>query len=133
MPVCDVESFRMLLPHLAGWCSNGSNGPGKAGASWRGRARGVRGVVGRTRVHGYYERTVADAAIGGQPVALRLQVRRLSCDTVNCACRAFAEQFTEVAEGYARRRLLTPPLNIPPTPKICHPELQGTARRTPRG
>jgi transposase len=44
------------------------------------------------RVHSRYDRQVADAAIAGLPVVLRLPVRRLFCANGNCPKRTFAEQ-----------------------------------------
>jgi transposase len=44
------------------------------------------------RVHSRYERSLADAAIGGQPVRIRLRVRRFRCTRTSCARRTFVEQ-----------------------------------------
>jgi transposase len=57
-------------------------------------------------VHSRYERTLADAAIGGRQVVLRLRVRRLFCDAADCRARTFAEQVTGLTSRYARRSLL---------------------------
>ncbi len=43
-------------------------------------------------MHSRYQRSLADAAIGGQPVMLRLLVRRLFCDHTDCPAHTFAEQ-----------------------------------------
>jgi transposase len=45
-----------------------------------------------TRVHSHYQRRLADAAIGGRRVVLRLRVRRFFCDDPACQARTFAEQ-----------------------------------------
>ena len=44
-----------------------------------------------SRVHSHYDRRVADAAIAGQTVALRLRARRFLCDNKECAVRTFTE------------------------------------------
>jgi transposase len=49
---------------------------------------------------------VADATISGQPVVVRLQVRRLLCDTDGCAAHTFVEQVAGVTERYGRRSVL---------------------------
>jgi hypothetical protein len=53
------------------------------------------------RVHSRYDRRLADTAIGGQSVVLRLRVRRFFCDTTECAVRTFTEQPAGVATPYA--------------------------------
>lgn len=48
--------------------------------------------VSSARVHSWYRRCLADAAVGGRPVAIDLSVRRLFCDVASCARRTFVEQ-----------------------------------------
>ena len=55
------------------------------------------------RVHSRYERRLADAAIGGRRVVIRLQVRRLFCDDPGCAKTTFAEQVPGLTARYARK------------------------------
>nr|WP_280175170.1 ISL3 family transposase [Micromonospora cremea] len=55
------------------------------------------------RVHSRYERRLSDAAVAGQPVEIRLRVRRFFCDTVRCPVRTFAEQVTGLTCRYGRR------------------------------
>jgi transposase len=55
------------------------------------------------RVHSRYRRRVADAPIGGTPVAIMLGVRRLFCDAADCPKRTFAEQIPGLTSRYARR------------------------------
>ncbi|MFF8946004.1 transposase family protein [Streptomyces sp. NPDC014864] len=43
--------------------------------------------VSSVRVHSWYRRCLADAAVGGRPVAIDLSVRRLFCDVASCARR----------------------------------------------
>jgi transposase len=54
-------------------------------------------------VHSRYQRRLADAAIAGQRVVLRLGVRRLFCDYPDCPARTFTEQITGLTTRYARR------------------------------
>ena len=58
------------------------------------------------RVHSRYERELADAAVAGQRVELRLRVRRFFCDSEGCGVRTFAEQVTGLTVRYARRTVL---------------------------
>jgi zinc-finger of transposase IS204/IS1001/IS1096/IS1165 len=54
-------------------------------------------------VHSRYQRRLADAAIGGRRVVLRLRVRRFFCDDPACQARTFAEQIPGLTSRYARR------------------------------
>jgi transposase len=54
-------------------------------------------------VHSRYQRTLADAAIGGQHVVLRLRIRRFFCHHSACPARTFAEQIPGLTTPYARR------------------------------
>jgi transposase len=56
-----------------------------------------------SRVHSRYQRRLADAAIGGRRVVLRLRVRRFFCDDHGCRARTFAEQIPDLTSRYARR------------------------------
>jgi transposase len=56
-----------------------------------------------SRVHSHYDRRLADAAIAGQTVVLRLRVRRFFCDSTDCVVRTFTEQPAGVATPHARR------------------------------
>lgn len=55
------------------------------------------------RVHSRYQRRLADTAIAGREMLIRLRVRRLFCDNGNCGKRTFAEQVPGVAARHARR------------------------------
>jgi transposase len=59
------------------------------------------------RVHGNYQRTLADTALAGQRVLIRLWVRRFACREPGCRRRTFAEQFAGLTTPHAR---YTPPL-----------------------
>lgn len=64
------------------------------------------GQVSR-RVHSRYARTLADIAIGGRQVEIRLTIRRFFCPARGCESRTFAEQVHGLTAPYARK---TPPL-----------------------
>lgn len=55
-----------------------------------------------TRVHGRYERTVRDSAIGGAEVVIRLRIRRFWCRDPNCPAVTFAEQTPELTSPHGR-------------------------------
>lgn len=59
------------------------------------------------RVHSRYQRRLADHAVGGREVAIRLLVRRFRCLNSDCPQRIFTEQVDGLAERYQRR---SPPL-----------------------
>jgi transposase len=54
-------------------------------------------------VHSRYQRRLADAAVGGRRVVLRLGVRRFFCEDPDCQARTFTEQLTGLTTRYARR------------------------------
>jgi transposase len=56
-----------------------------------------------SRVHGYYERTLADVPVGGRRVTVRLRARRLRCPVLGCGVQTFREQVPDVAGRYQRR------------------------------
>jgi transposase len=58
------------------------------------------------RVHSRYERTLADAAVGGRPLRIRLRVRRFVCARVECARRTFVEQVEGLTIRYGRHTAL---------------------------
>ncbi|MER5473505.1 transposase family protein [Streptomyces sp. NPDC002935] len=60
------------------------------------------GVPSR-RVHSWYQRCLADAAVGGRAVVIDLTVRRLFCDVADCARRTFVEQVEGLTIPYGRR------------------------------
>nr|WP_280922751.1 ISL3 family transposase [Streptomyces sp. MZ04] len=55
------------------------------------------------RVHSTYERRLADGPVGGQPVEIRLTVRRLYCENAQCPRRNFVEQVDGLTVRYGRR------------------------------
>jgi transposase len=72
------------------------------------RPQGREGVCPRCggrsgRVHSRYRRSLADAAVGGQPVVVELTVRRFFCAAGDCPARTFAEQVDGLTRRHARR------------------------------
>jgi len=61
-------------------------------------------------VHSRYQRRLADAALGGRRVIIRLGMRRLFCDHTDCQVRTFAEQIAGLTTRYARRSPLLQPM-----------------------
>ena len=59
------------------------------------------------RVHGRYRRSLADLALAGQPLTIRLQVRRFACRVSACPRVTFAEQIDGLTAPHAR---YSPPL-----------------------
>lgn len=55
-----------------------------------------------TRIHSYYQRTVADLPCGGQRVILLLTVRRFVCEVPTCARRIFTERLPALVRPWAR-------------------------------
>ena len=101
---CGLE---VLLPHLAGVVVERVDQlPGLVCLSVRaGGAEGIcrRCGAGSSRVHSRYTRRLADAAVGGQRVVIRLAVRRFFCGAPSCPAVTFAEQVEGLTTAYARR------------------------------
>ncbi|MEV6340637.1 transposase family protein [Nocardia vinacea] len=55
------------------------------------------------RVHSRYRRRLADAAVAGRAMILRLVVRRFFCPKISCAARTFAEQIDGLTVRWSRR------------------------------
>jgi transposase len=97
----------VLLPHLAGVIVEKAEVAGDRLWIWarsqadRATCPGCGTVSGR--VHSRYQRRLADAAIGGRRVVIRLAVRRFSCDAPDCPAATFAEQVEGLTSRYARR------------------------------
>jgi transposase len=101
---CGLE---LLLPHLTGVVvERVEQLPGLV--SIRVCARSAGGTCPQcgavsSRVHSRYQRRLADAAVGGQRVVVRLQVRRFFCGAQDCPACTFAEQVDGLTRAYARR------------------------------
>jgi transposase len=97
----------MLLPHLGGLVIGEVRSEGErvvveavvAAASGRCPSCETDSV----RVHSRYWRRLADAAIAGRAVVVRLRVRRFFCSNSDCATKTFAEQVEGLTAKWARR------------------------------
>src|SRR5712692_9108075 len=60
------------------------------------------------RIHGHYQRTVADLPCAGRNVLLMLTVRKFVCSTPTCPHKIFTERLPGLVESYGRmtRRLI---------------------------
>ena len=96
-----------LLPYLAGAVVEGVVAPaGLLLVLARARAEmaacpGCGALSGR--VHSRYGRRLADGAIGGRRVVIRLTVRRFFCSVPGCERRTFAEQVPGLTVRYGRK------------------------------
>ena len=54
------------------------------------------------RIHGHYQRTVADLPCAGRNVILALTVRKFVCTTPGCPRRIFTERLPGLVQSYAR-------------------------------
>lgn len=110
MKRCDHQCLDLLLPHLADIVIDRVERDTEGVRIWaRPQASAAAcGTCGASssRVHSRYDRRLADAAIAGQPVVLRLQVRRFFCNTQDCPRKTFAEQIEGLTARHARRSLL---------------------------
>jgi transposase len=101
------NDLEVLLPHLAGAVVDKAElAGGLVCISACARADDVAcPSCSRTsrRVHSRYQRRLADVAIGGRQVVIRLQVRRLFCDNQSCGKTTFAEQVPGLTSRYARK------------------------------
>src|SRR5215831_5825046 len=55
-----------------------------------------------SRIHGRYQRTVADLPCAGRNVILALTVRKFVCGTPMCPCKIFTERLPGLVQPYAR-------------------------------
>ena len=98
------------MPHLAGVVIEQItrvDGVIEIGASARGSTAVCPGCGERSRrVHSRYERRLADAAVGGQPVRIRLRVRRFLCIRTDCVRMTFVEQVQDLTVRYGRHSQL---------------------------
>jgi transposase len=99
----------VLFPHLAGLEVSRVADTGDAVVIFA----SVRGALARcpqcgqqsSRVHGRYQRLLADGAAGGRPLLIALSVRRFRCAAPSCAKVTFAEQAEGLCARYLRRTL----------------------------
>jgi transposase len=105
--VCDHGWLNELLPQLAGVVVERIEQTESGVLVWArvGTQDGCCPSCGRQsrRVHGRYDRKLADCPVASQQVVLRLQVRRFFCDAPDCPAATFAEQVAGLTVKYARR------------------------------
>lgn len=58
-----------------------------------------------SRVHSFYQRTLADLPISGKRVKLLVRLRKFFCPLVNCPRKVFAQSCHSLCQPYARRLL----------------------------
>jgi transposase len=107
---CHGVSLGLLLPHLAGVAVDAAEISVGCVRIWA-RASSEGAACPRCgqfseRVHSSYDRRLADAPVGAQPVTIRLAVRRFFCANPDCGAVTFAEQVDGLTSRRARR---TPP------------------------
>jgi transposase len=105
----DAAALGGLLPHLGGLVLERIECTGAAveiGARSRPAGAACPACAAwSSRVHSRYERRLADSAIGGRPVVIRLRVRRFLCRNPACEAVTFAEQADGLTGRYLRRSL----------------------------
>jgi transposase len=108
-PVCEAKLLDVLFPHLAAVRVEGLSHE-KGVVCIRARAEADEAVCpacgnASARVHGWYERRLADAPVAGQQVLIRLRVRKFICPVLDCGRRIFVEQLAGLTVRYGRRSL----------------------------
>ncbi|GAA4996484.1 hypothetical protein GCM10023317_26110 [Actinopolymorpha pittospori] len=100
-------SLPLLLPHLADVVVRGVEHLESEVVIWARASSGgalcPQCGAGSARVHSRYWRRLADTAIGGRPVVIKLQVRRFFCIADGCGAVTFAEQIPGLTSPHARR------------------------------
>ena len=107
--MCDAILLNVLFPHLtAVRIEELSDDAGVVRICARAQSDEARcpacGNVS-ARVHGWYERQLADVPVAGRPVEIRLRVRKFICQTLGCARRIFTEQLAGLTVRHGRRSL----------------------------
>ena len=109
VPAQAGELLKTLFPHLSGLEVSQVADTGDAVVAFA----SVAGTQARcpgcgqpsSRVHGRYQRLVADGAAGGRPVLIALSVRRFRCAAPSCPRATFVEQAEGLTGRYLRRTL----------------------------
>ncbi|MFF2792627.1 transposase family protein [Streptomyces sp. NPDC058049] len=113
--MCGSGGLAQLFPHLSGVVVESiSRDAGVVTFHTRAQADAARCPRCSSlswRVHGRYERCLADAAVGTTPMMIRLVVRRFKCLSSGCPTVTLAEQIPGLTSPHARhapvlRRLL---------------------------
>jgi len=104
---CDVQTLILLLPQLAAVDVElvvVEDGVVVVTAATRDGPAACTGCGQPSQwVHSAYVRHVADEAVGGRPLRIDLQVRRLYCQNPACPKTTFAEQVSGLTRRYQRR------------------------------
>ena len=103
------ELLEVLFPHLSGLKVSRVDGSGDAVVAFA-SVRGTRAWCPQcgepsSRVHGRYQRLVADGTAGGRPLLIALSVRRFRCMSPACPRVTFVEQAEGLTGRYLRRTL----------------------------
>ena len=103
------ELLRVLFPHLSGLDVSRVADTGDAMVAFASVAGTQAPCPGCTRpssrVHGRYQRLVADGAAGCWPLLIALSVRRFRCTAPSCPRVTFVEQADGLTGRYLRRTL----------------------------
>lgn len=107
--VCDAILLNVLFPHLAAVRVDELSDQ-EGVVCIRARAQSDEAACpacgnASSRVHGWYERRLADAPLAGRAVVIRLRVRKFVCETLGCVRRIFAEQLAGLTVRHGRRSL----------------------------
>src|SRR6202000_3157031 len=109
VPALAGELLVVLFPHLSVLDVSRVADTGDAVVAFA----SVRGTLARcprcgqpsSRVHGRYQRLLADGAVGGRPLLIALSVRRFRCTAPSCPQVTFAGQAEGLTGRYLRRTL----------------------------
>jgi transposase len=109
VPAQARELLRVLLPHLSGLDVSRVADAGDTVVAFASVAGAQAPCPGcgslSSRVHGRYQRLVADRAAGGRPLLIALSVRRFRCTSRSCPRVTFVEQAEGLTGRYLRRTL----------------------------
>jgi transposase len=109
VPAQARELLRVLFPHLSGLEVSRVADAGGAVVAFASVAGAQAPCPGcghvSSRVHGRYQRLVADGAAGGRPLLIALSVRRFRCTAPSCPRSTFVEQAKGLTGRYLRRTL----------------------------
>ena len=103
---CDLVGLDVLLPHLGGVVVEHLHRHGD-GLVIEARASASSATcpdcgTDFSRVHGRYQRSLTDLALAGQPVVIRLRVRRFCCQVPGSPRTTFTEQVSALTTAHAR-------------------------------
>jgi transposase len=109
IPAQARELLRILFPHLSGLEVSRIADTGDAVVAFASVVGAQAPCPGcgclSSRVHGRYQRLLADGAAGGRPLLIALSVRRFRCTAPSCPRTTFVEQAEGLTGRYLRRTL----------------------------